>query len=95
MLNQKKLNTKILKNALQVKLFSKSTTFSGQSYVDLDVSLPTGATIQAVSLTQAPNPNWISCAIASYGASAVRVSYNNAFSGSISGTVEVAVFYTI
>ena len=80
---------------LRVELFSKSASFSGKSYVDISVSLPIGATVLGASLTKVPNPNWISCGIESYSSTTVRVSYNNTYSSAISGTAEVAVFYTV
>ena len=79
---------------IKVKTFSKSVSWSGQSYTDIAVSIPNGATVVATSITQQPNPNWIYCGIASYDTTSVRVAYNNTYSGTISGTIEVAVFYT-
>lgn len=95
MLNQKKTLTKIMENALQVQTVSQSVSFSGQSYVDILYTLPTGATVVAVAITKAPNPNWIIANIANYGANSARVSYWNQYSGAISGTVEIAVFYKV
>ena len=97
MLNQKKLNTKILENQVQVATFSKVATLpaNGQGSVLIDIDIPSGATIKAVSLGTTPNGNWVYSSIGAYNATTVTILYHNTSSSSMSGTYEVAVFYTI
>lgn len=97
MLNVKKTLTKIMENALQVQTVSQAVTLSAnsQSYVDVSMNIPSGATVKAASLAKTPNPNWVFSAISSYDAERVRVSYYNTAGVAISGTYDVAVFYTI
>ena len=97
MLDLKALLAKILKNQVQVATFSKSVTLpaNGQSVIYIDISIPSGATIKAVSLGITPNANWVFSGIAGYNNTSVQVLYNNTASWAISNPYEVAVFYTI
>ena len=97
MLNQKKLNTKILENQVQVATFSKPVTLPayGQSAIYIDISIPSGATVKAACLTKAPNANWVVSGITTYNSTTVVVLYHNTASSAISESYEVAVFYTI
>lgn len=89
--------TDLLKKTLQVQTVSQAVTLSAntQSYVDISMNIPSGATVKAASLAKTPNPNWVFSAIASYDAERVRVSFYNTAGVEISGTYDVAVFYTI
>ena len=86
-------NTKIV----HVATFSKSATLSanGQGAVLVDIDIPSGATVKSVSLGTTPNGNWVYSSIGSYNINTVTILYHNTASSSMSGTYEVAVFYTI
>lgn len=87
----------LLKKTLLVATFSKVVTLpaNGQSSVLIDIDIPSGATVKAVSLGTTPNGNWVHSAIGAYNATTVTILYRNTSSSPMSGTYEVAVFYTI
>lgn len=96
MLNIKKTLTKILHSIPQSKKIRQTATFSsGKSTLTLNYTLPTGANIISVSLATRPNADWITADINAYGNTACVISYDNTYSGSLSGTVELDILYTL
>ena len=96
MLNQKKLNTKLINNLPRVQKEEQTLSFaSGQGYIDMNYTLPTGATLLLGVLNGRPNPDWISADISAIGVDSCRISYNNTYSSTLSGTVTLKLLYTL
>lgn len=96
MLNQKKLDTKLLNNLPRVQEEKQTLSFSsGQGYVDMNYTLPAGATLLLGVLNGRPNADWISADISAISTTACRISYNNTYGSTLSGTVTLKLLYTL
>ena len=93
------LNKVLPSGTMKVMRFKKNHSFSGQSYVDIQLTgLPSDAHIEAVVITRMPNPNWVFCGIPILTediSSSVRVAYNNTYSSAITSDIEIAVIYSV
>ena len=96
MLNQKKLNTKLINNLPLIHEEVQNVTFSvGKGFADISYTLPTGANVLLGVLNGRPSADWISADISAIGVNSCRISYNNTYSSAIAGDVKLKVLYTI